>query len=266
MKIHLALASLGVALSLSGCGDHDRRGDREDQWDRGPTITETREVDSFDAIQVKGGLRLEIAVGQPASMTITGPERSVRRLETKVSGSTLNVWTSHKDWVFIKNNDRLTVKIGVPQLEKLQLSGGNDVRVTGFHGGKTRIASAGATHIVADGTLDKLTVRLSGAGHADLSKLIAGEAQVTVDGVGNVIVNAHEALDATMNGVGSITYIGMPQRVNTRMHGLGSISQEDADSEPSSMESKPPADPDALQPESEGQEQVDYKSKRTAII
>ena len=261
MKIHFALASLGAALLLGGCGDRDQRGDRNESWDRGPTITQTREVESFDAIRVKGGLRLEIAVGQPASVTITGPERSVRRLETEVNGSTLNVATSHKDWVLIKNNDRLTVKIGVPRLEELRLNGGNDVRVSGFSGGKTRIGSAGATHIVADGTLDKLTVRLSGAGHADLSKLNASEAQVTVDGVGSVIVNAREALDATMNGVGSIVYIGTPQRVSTRMHGLGSIAQQDG----ASRASEPPADRDEWEPEHQDREQVDDKGKRTVI-
>jgi hypothetical protein len=46
-----------------------------------------------------------------------------------------------------------------------------------------------------------------------------------VDGVGSVYVHPKVSLDATMNGVGAIFYGGNPQRVNTRMNGVGTIRQ-----------------------------------------
>jgi hypothetical protein len=90
---------------------------------------------------------------------------------------------------------------------------------------------------------------------------------VTVDGVGSVIVNPRDSLDATMNGVGAILYIGTPSRVNTRMNGLGTIGQRNP-SDGSEAESNEPADPESLQLEREDpqREEVDYKSKGKNIV
>ena len=69
---------------------------------------------------------------------------------------------------------------------------------------------------------------MAGAGHADLSDLIADEAKITVDGVGSVYVHPKDTLDATMNGVGAILYTGSPREVNTHMNGLGTIGRRTA--------------------------------------
>lgn len=261
MSVHpvMAAAIVGTALLLGGCGDHG---------DNGPVITETLQVETFDAIDVEGAAKLEITIGRPASVVMRGSEKSVRRVETRVSGDTLHIKSRAKDWV-IHDGSRLTFQITVPRLESLKLEGGNEVDVVGFAGGETQIRSSGAVNLNADGHLEKLTVRMSGAGHADLSRLVADEAKVTVDGVGNVIVNPRESLDATMNGVGAILYTGSPRHVNTRMNGLGTIGQRDSTQSPPA-EKKKQIDPDKLQPEREDpkqkKEEVDYKKDVTEVI
>ncbi len=271
MNIHPMLGALTVAaLLLGGCGD------RSDRWrDPGPAVTERREVESFDSIDMEGAAKLEITIGEPVSVQISGSEKAVGRMETHVSGNTLHIKGRARDWVISDNNSRLTVQITLPRLESLELEGGNDVRLTGLRGGDTTIKAAGAANINGDGQLDQLTVRLTGAGHADLSRLAVVDATVTVDGVGSVIVNAHESLDATMNGVGAIFYTGTPHKVNTRMNGLGTIAQRDGneDSSAESPEAEPkqdsqPVDPDSLDLEREEPkaEPVTHKSGRIIVI
>lgn len=271
MKNHPTLGALILgATLLGGCGD------QSNEWtDKGPVVSERREVASFDSIDMDGAAKLEIAIGEPASVQIHGREGVVSRLETEVRGDTLHIKTRKRDWVIGNSSSRLTVNITVPRLESLELQGGNDVSVTGLHGGDTQIKAAGAANIVADGKLEKLKVRMTGAGHADLSKLAVLDASVTVDGVGSVIVNARDSLDATMNGVGAIFYSGTPQRVNTRMNGLGTIAQQDsnddADAQPKSQpKSQPeaPVDPDSLDLEREDpkQEKVNSKPVETIVI
>jgi hypothetical protein len=257
-----------VALALlGGCSDggHDGGGDG------GPVVSERREVQSFDSISLQGAAKLEIKVGEPVSVLVSGNETSVGRTETSVSGGTLHIKNKARDWV-IRNNSRLTIQITVPKLDSLELEGGNDVSLVGLHGGDTKIKAAGAANIIANGRLDELTVRLAGAGHADLSKLTVADAKVTVDGVGSVVVNPQESLDATMNGVGAIFYTGSPRKVNTRMNGLGTISRQDP-SEASNAEPMPepeakPADPDSqpLEREDPKQEKVDRKEGRIIVI
>ncbi|GFE78215.1 hypothetical protein GCM10011487_02150 [Steroidobacter agaridevorans] len=253
-----------MALLLSGCGGHDG-------GDRGPVVSERRDVGSFDSISLEGAAKLEIKIGEPLSVQVSGNEKTVGRTETNVSGGTLHIKNKARDWT-IRNNTRLTVQITLPKLESLEVEGGNDVSVAGLHGGDTAIKAAGATNITADGQLDELTVRLAGAGHADLSKLAVADAKVTVDGVGSVIVNPQESLDATMNGVGAIFYTGSPRKVNTRMNGLGTIARQDSNdgssSEPKVEPEQPPADPDSLELEREDpkQEPVNHKEGRIIVI
>jgi hypothetical protein len=272
MSVQPVMAAIvGAALLLAGCGNHG---------DSGPAVTETLKVESFDSIDINGAARLEITIGEPVSVVIRGGEKSVRRVETEVREDTLHIKSRAKEWIISNDNARLTFQITMPRLESLKLEGGNDVNVVGFAGGETNIRASGALNMNADGHLEKLTVRLSGAGHADLSRLVADAATVTVDGVGSVIVNPRESLDATMNGVGAIFYTGSPSHVNTRMNGLGTIGKrEESQSAPEQPAPEQPApeapkkqiDPEQLQPELETPkkqkpETVDFKKDQTEVI
>lgn len=269
MKTYPLLGALtAAALLLGGCGD------RGDNWaDKGPLVSERREVEEFDSISVEGATKLEITIGEPISVLVKGQESAVKRVSTDVDGDTLNIRGKARDWIVRNNNSRLTVQITLPKLDSLQVEGGNDVSVVGFKGGDTRIKATGAANLNADGQLDRLTVRMSGAGNADLSKLLVAEATVTVDGVGNVVVNPVESLDATMNGVGAIFYTGTPRRVNTRMNGLGTIAQRGADEKPrddsqSKPEDEAPVDPESLELEREDPkpEKVNHKEGHIIVI
>lgn len=260
MDIHPRFAAIAVvAVLLAGCGD---------STERGPLVSETRDVESFDSIDLEGAAKLEITIGEPVSVKISGHEKAVQRVDTDVRGDTLHIKSRPRDWVIRNNNSRLTVQVTLPRLVALELEGGNDVNIVGLAGGETTIKAAGAAHIEADGHLEQLTVRMSGAGHADLSKLTANAATVTVDGVGSVIVNPRDSLDATMNGVGAILYTGSPRHVSTRMNGLGTIAQRDSNDESPQAEPEKPVDPDSLQPEREDpkREKVDLTKDQTEVI
>lgn len=248
-----ALAALSApALLLAGCDEREP--------DRGPLATESREVDDFDSIEMEGAARLEITIGEKESVTVEARQEVIDRVKTDVHGDTLHIRSKPKDWFIVDGRPRVTVRITLPELDSLKIEGGNDVRIAGFDGGDTRIRAGGAAHIKATGELDELTVHMAGAGHADLSGLIANEAKVTVDGVGSVYVHPKESLDATMNGVGAILYSGNPREVNTRMNGLGTIGRrkagegpdhDNADEEVERAGQPAPVDPETLQPEYE---------------
>ena len=218
----LQIASLTLAvLVVSACG--------APEFKAGPTRTETRTVGSFDSIDLDGSARLIVTVGADESVSLEGPDNILDRVTTEVDGDTLRIRTRAKDWVWSNGQPRVVVSISVPHLKSLRLEGGNDVRLNGFKGGESRLEVRGAAHLRASGELDALTVDMEGAGFADLGELVANEAQVTVDGIGRVIVHPKDRLDATMNGIGAILYAGSPREVNTHMNGLGTISQSGRD-------------------------------------
>ena len=251
------LLIVASATLLNACDDRDDRRSSN----RGPSRSETREVESFDSIDMRGAARLEITVGQPESLVIEGRASSIERVETEVRGDTLYIESKPRDWFMSSNRRRITLKITVPELESLEVEGGNDVRLTGFAGGETKIRAAGAAHILAEGYVDILKMLTTEPLHAtmnrhgDFSRLVADEAKVIVEGVGSVIVHPKETLDATMNGVGAILYTGNPREVNTRMNGLGTIARRDSKDSDFEEREDAPVDADDLQPEYEAPKQ-----------
>lgn len=215
--------------------------------DAGPTHLDTREVSEFHGLDIEGGSRLEISVGSPQRVQIEAPQSVLEHVETEVRDGVLFVRSRAKHWMS-SGRSRITIRIAVPRLESLRLMGGHRATISGFSGGESTINVEGAVKLNASGQLDQLTVYLAGAGTANLSELTATAAHVTVDGVGRVVVHPTETLDATMNGLGAIHYIGAPREVRTRMNGLGSIGRQDSaeeDDEPAAVE----LDPEKLQPE-----------------
>lgn len=255
MRTHpTKLAALWLAaVLLGGCNNYDGHD--------GPMQTQTRELSGFNAIDMEGAARLEISVGAPYSVELEAPADVLERVKTEVRGETLAIESRAKDWFPSGGRARVTLRISTPELTSLRLGGGNDVAVQGYDGGESSIKVEGAANIEARGELDRLVVRMSGAGQADLSELIAARVKVTVDGVGTAVVHANEALDATMNGVGAIHYIGDPREVRTRMNGVGTIGKKDwGKKEPSkderSKDEDVEIDPDKLQPEYEDKERM----------
>lgn len=248
------LIALATVMLLSACG--------RTSVSTGPMRTETRSVSEFHSIEVQGATRLEITVGVPASLAIEGRELWVKRMETDVRDGVLHIRSQRKDWVTIGTSPRLKIRIGVPRLASLDIEGGNDVRLTGFTGGSTKIRIGGATDMRGSGQLDELDIFMAGAGHVDMSELIARAADVTVAGVGTVLVHPAESLNATMNGVGTIFYSGSPREVSTHMNGLGAIGRRGG-GKAQDVDSKP-VDPDSLQPEYDENPQPEAKS--TGVI
>ena len=210
------LAGLVTAVSLLvGCDRPAHSGTQE---------TEHRDVTGFNAIDMRGAGKFDIKVGPVESVTLSGDSRVISRITTEVRDKTL-VINRDREWFWLEDNERLKVSITLPQLTALRLSGAGDVDVSGLNGGSSSIALSGAGRMSAEGKLDELTVNLSGAGHGDFSRVDAGSATVTMSGAGSIFVHPIDALNATLNGVGSIEYEGNPTKITSAIHGIGSISQ-----------------------------------------
>jgi hypothetical protein len=241
------LAVIVAILALTACSERS-----------GPVQVQTRELPQFNAIDMEGAAAIEIVVGSPNSVQIEATEKVLDRIETQVRDGTLYIRSRAKNWLPSREGRHVSVRITLPELQVLRLGGGHRASIEGFAGGESQIKVEGAAQIQASGHLDMLKVHLAGAGTANLANLKSVNTHVTVDGVGRVVVHTSETLDATMNGMGAIHYLGNPREVRTRMNGLGSIGRQDsADAETDDEEversekTRPEVDPEKLQPEYE---------------
>jgi len=185
---------------------------------------ETRDFDfdDFKAIELNGGLDIEITVGEKQSVAITLDDNLFDNLEMDVSGGTLLIeWEESCD-----SHRKSKVVITMPKLEEIELNGAGDVVVERFRGDAFKFRLRGAGDLTIEGEVDELDISLSGAGDINARKLKAKNVDVTVSGVGTADVTALDSIDARVSGVGDINYWGDPEHEKTRVSGLGDIDKK----------------------------------------
>ena len=186
---------------------------------------ETRSVAPFTAISNSGPVNLHIEVGKAQSVRVSGSDELVSDLETDVVGNELRLHVRRDTTSFNRNHDSLNVTITVPQLTAFTMGGAGETTITHMSGDSLEVRFGGAGSFKADGTVKNLVMHVGGVGSIDTRELHAETATVNVGGVGSVKVWASQRLDASLGGVGSLTYYGDPKTVNTNGGGLGSISK-----------------------------------------
>ena len=80
----------------------------------------------------------------------------------------------------------------------------------------------GACNLKMRGSAKDAAFTLNGASKVEAFDLLAGAADVTINGASNCEITAVETLNAVINGVGSVIYGGSPA-VRRSIHGLGEI-------------------------------------------
>ena len=186
---------------------------------------ETRSVAPFTTISNSGPVNVHIEVGKAQSVRVSGSDDLVSDLQTEVVGSELKLHMRRDTTTFNRSHDSLNVTITVPQLTAFTMGGAGETTITHMSGDKLEVRFGGAGSLKADGTVRNLTMNVGGVGSIDTRELHAETAKVNVGGVGSVKVWASNELDASLGGVGSLTYYGDPKTVNTHGGGLGSISK-----------------------------------------
>jgi Putative auto-transporter adhesin, head GIN domain len=210
LRSSLLIAALGAM--LAGCAS-----------DSGPARTESRAVESFHAIELRGAAEMQVEVGKGPALSITARERVLQATSTEVRDGVLVVLVRERGGWF-QRGKVAKLAVQAPTLDSVQISGAGDFVLRDVAGSSLTIAVQGAGRIEANGTTGRLTARIDGAGSADLTRLVATDAQVAVNGAGRLDVNVTGALTAEVNGVGSIRYAGNPAKVVPSVHGVGSIS------------------------------------------
>jgi hypothetical protein len=192
------------------------------RYEEGSLVTQNRGVDAFHSVELRGAATLDVLVGAQQSLVVEGGSRGLERLRTEVRNGRL-VIESRGNWLWNQGTTRLQVRITVPQLRALELNGAGSITINGLDGGALALVLSGAGALEGGGRVQTLTARVNGAGSIDLSRLQATDAEVAVNGTGSIDVNVTGRLDATVNGVGNIEYLGKPAQLNSSINGVGSI-------------------------------------------
>ncbi|MEJ2006455.1 MAG: DUF2807 domain-containing protein, partial [Cyclobacteriaceae bacterium] len=115
---------------------------------------------------------------------------------------------------------------------RLTMSGAGEVDMD-VDLGRLELDISGAGAVELKGNAEEQDISMSGAGGYDAEELISRRCRISISGVGGAQVYVTEDLDATVSGIGGVSYLGNPSNVRSDISGLGSISEGDGgDSNP----------------------------------
>lgn len=215
------LSLLGLSLVVASCSPSCGTGFGSGVRGNGVLKTDDRPLSSFSEIEFDTVGRVNIKIGSPSSVSISGDENLVGLVKTDVRGSRLHI--GGKKNLYPKQN--LVINVTTPTLTVIESEGAGAIYAADIANESLKVEQSGVGAIHLSGTTNKLTIDVSGAGSVDAEKLKAKTVDAKLSGVGSVTVDVELELKANVSGVGSITYSGDP-KVESNVSGVGTIRKK----------------------------------------
>jgi len=124
--------------------------------------------------------------------------------------------------------DRIDVTLpGRRTFKSFALLGTGNVQLSGLSQPEVKVSIAGSGDLQADGKTDDLTVDVKGSGNLKLGDLAAKNVDVDIKGSGRAEVAPQDTLNVDLAGSGTIYLRREPRRIETSIHGSGTIVHPD---------------------------------------
>jgi len=206
---------------------------------------ETQEFDysDFTKVEAHNGFQLELTESSTFSIEITVDDNVKEDLEVSKSGDTLRIRLKGNR---IYSSVTLEAKITMPNLYRLDLSGGSQAGITGFSSshdlslnlsGGSGVAGditagdadfdlSGGSHVNLEGTADDLDVNGSGGSQLHLENFPVDNANIKLSGGASATVNVDGTLNVHLSGGSDVTYIGNPTLGDIDLSGGSAVSSK----------------------------------------
>jgi hypothetical protein len=228
-------ALLPLLLSLTACeptlfGSHE-------------VTTLTPAADGFDRLDLSNEVDATVVQGSPRRVQITINENLQHHLQVRVAGDRLAIGM---DEGYDYQNLVLDVRVTMPALTGLELSGAAQARLDGFErvsvphlgmtvSGASRLSGgvvadqleidlSGASEADLAGTTRELLLTASGASHAALDRLPATVAEVELSGASHAILWVDTEVHGEASGASDVVVRGTAS-MNISTSGASSVSR-----------------------------------------
>jgi hypothetical protein len=209
---------LFLLLPLVAAGCHHGR--RAEVKGSGKRVVQKRQISPFTSISTEGAFEIEVTCQKDPSLEVEGDDNLLEFVTADVRGNELRL-SSGKSF---STSEPIRIKITVPNLEGLSVSGAGRIDIKNMKNEKFEIDSQGAPNIIVSGSTNTIDIDSSGAGKIDTHNLSASRAVVDSKGVSNIDLDVSQQLDVTISGASSVTYRGDPV-VNKTVNGPGKVEK-----------------------------------------
>jgi len=189
----------------------------------GNIVSQERNVDAFTGIQFATVGDVFVREDTEHSLLIEADDNIIDLLTTEVNEELLTIGL--ESGVTIDNSD-ISVYASMVDIERLEITGvGNIESTEPINANDILCRISGVGDIELSGTAVNQTVEIIGSGSVRNFDLISTNSSVSITGTGNCEVNVSGDLDAVINGVGNVVYIGNPSNVDAEINGIGTVTE-----------------------------------------
>ena len=232
----LFILLIGISFGMTSCEGGGLFGDCTSG--KGSVVTETLNIEHFNGIELDIADNVHITQGESQIVEVTGHANIIEKLKTDVNN---NIWKIDlEDGCY--NNYELEIFITMPKVRFIKIDGSGDVMGENlFTGDDISLEIDGSGNIDVELEYDKIKGDIDGSGDmklkgqaqdlefeidgsGDLSAfdLTVENADVRIDGSGNISITATNTLKVDINGSGDVRYRGNPF-LEVDIDGSGSV-------------------------------------------
>jgi len=133
----------------------------------GNVINEAFDLSDFTGIKAQNGFQVEVTKSDSFSVVAIVDDNVLEHIEIKKSGDTL-ILRPKANRSF--RSVTLSAKVTMPDIEKIELSGGAEAEINGFDSSKNlSVNLSGGSHLNGSVTAGDVNLSLSGGSHVNLS-------------------------------------------------------------------------------------------------
>jgi len=172
----------------------------------GNIVTKEELFSDFTVVDAGSGFNVEISNSSSYSVIVTADDNVMEYIEVSKSGDTLNVGTR---WGTSFSSVTLKIKITMPQINKIELSGGAQGKIEDYIStNQFSINLSGGTQLTGKGSAGYLIVDASGGSQLHFGDYSVQDANIELSGGSQATINLEGTLDADLSGGSQLYYYG----------------------------------------------------------
>lgn len=209
----------------------------------GEIVTERRTVPDFNELKIGGNFEILLKKGDQSYVRINTDENLLAFIDTEVHGGVLEITQQKK----LISKKKIKLIVNYVNLDELRAMGATLIKNEGYLDSEDlkirmdgagiidlkiqcddlEVVVSGAGILKLAGEVQTQDLNLTGAGKLEAFDLESTSCTISVGGIGGAEIFVTEKLDAKIEGIGGIEYVGDPAEIITEINGLGKIKEKD---------------------------------------
>lgn len=189
----------------------------------GNIVRETKSITGFTSVSAAMGFNIEISESNTYNVVLIADDNIMDKIRVSKEGDTLLIRLTPGSYI----STTLKAEITMPEIKKLELSGGSGGSIDGFEDLTIfDLELSGGSHVNIVGSSSNLNVDASGGSTLDLSDFLVHDADIIFSGGSSGIINLDGTLDADLSGGSRLSYIGDPYLGDIDTSGASSLNKK----------------------------------------